>query len=137
MADYNRIDITTDGQLEEHACGVVVTPGEFVARTASGVGLPTAGEQVSLIVLEDFFQGKTIDDDYASGDQARCLAFKKGDIVWAWLVDEQNIAAGDELEVNAAGRLIAKNTGDVVAIAEETLDLTGAAGDARLLVRIA
>ena len=137
MADYNRIDITTDGQLEEHAVSVIATPGEFVSRTAAGVALPAAGEQVSLILLEDFFQGKTIDDDYAANDQARCLAFKKGDIVLAWLVDEQNVAAGDELEVNAAGRLIANSTGDVVAIAEETLNLTGAAGDARILVRIA
>ena len=137
MATYNRIDITTDGQLEEHAVSVIATPGEFVARNATGVGLPTAGEQVSLILLEDFFQGKTIDDDYAANDKARCLSFKKGDIVQAWLVDEQNITVGDELEVNAAGRLIAATTGDVVAVAEETLNLVGAAGDARILVRIA
>ena len=137
MATYNRIDITTDGQLEEHAVDLIVTPGEFVARTATGVGLPGAGEQVGLVVLEDFFQGKTIDDDYASGDNARCLSVKKGDIIWAWLTDEQNITAGDELEVAATGRLVVANTGDVVAVAQESLNLTGAAGDARLRVRIA
>lgn len=137
MATYNRIDITTDGQLEEHAVSVAATPGEFVARNATGVGLPTAGEQVGLILLEDFFQGKTIDDDYAANDKARVLAVKKGDIVWAWLTDEQNITVGDELEVAATGRLVVASTGDVVAIAEETLDLTGASGDGRILVRIA
>lgn len=133
MAEYNRIDIDCYGQYDEIVASTAVTPGQFVA--ADG-GFPTAAKAVSFVALADRLQGKTIDDAYANEDPMQVRALRKGDLVWAWLVDEQNVALDAELELNAAGKLVAQSAGVAVATAAEAKDLTGAAGDERILVRI-
>lgn len=140
MADFNRVDLDGPGKLSEFAADGVVRPGDILARNANGVAAGgVAGNGGVLFAAHDRLQGKTIADNYANGDMVQCFAPKRGDLVWAFLADEENVAAGAPLTNDANGNLVAGTVGthSIVAFAEEALDLTGAAGDARIVVRIA
>jgi hypothetical protein len=140
MASFNRVDLDGPGKLSEFSADGVVRPGDLLGRNANGVtAADVAGQGGVLFAAHDRLQGKTIEDNYANGDKVQCFAPKRGDQVWAWLADEQNVTVGAPLTNNAAGALVAGVVGTdaIVAYAEEALDLTGAAGDARLVVRIA
>lgn len=140
MATFNRVDLNGPSKLDEHKADGAVRPGDLLSRSATGVDHTTvAGQGGVLFAAHDRLQGKTIDDNYAAGDMVQCFAPQRGDLVWAWLADEENIVAGAPLTNTATGALSAATVGThaVVGYAEESLDLTGAAGDARLIVRIA
>jgi hypothetical protein len=128
--------------------GAAVRPGDLLARkavTLDAVVYPngvvkadTDGGGGLFFAMHDRLQGKTIADNYASSDRVQCFAPRKGSQVWAWLADEENVNAGAPLTANGDGSLRAAviGTDHVVAFTEEALDLTGAAGDARIVVRI-
>lgn len=140
MATFNRVDLDGPGKLSEFAADGAVRPGDLLQRNANGVvSASVAGQGGVLFAAHDRLQGKTIEDNYVSGDKVQCFAPKRGDQVWAWLADEENVATGAPLTNNAAGALVAGVVGTdvIVAFAEEALDLTGASGDDRLVVRIA
>ena len=88
--------------------------------------------------LEDELQGKGIADAYVAGDMVQVWVAQRGEIVYAQIEDEQNIAIGDFLESNGEGCLQAHvaDTADsddsitvypnqIVAQALEALDLSG------------
>ena len=149
METFNRVDLQAHHQLSEFVAGEAVRPGDLLARkvvTVNAVTYPngvvkadTDGGGGLFFAMHDRLQGKTVADNYASGDMVQCFAPRKGALVWAWLADEQNIAVGTPLSNNASGGLRAAviGTDAVVAYAEEALDLTGASGDARIVVRVA
>jgi hypothetical protein len=58
-----------------------------------------------MFALEDELQGKGIDDSYAVGDKVQVWIAGRGDIVYACIADEENIAIGDLLESNGDGML--------------------------------
>ena len=140
MANFNRVDLDAHSQMSEFKASGAVRPGDLLARNATGVG-PVANSGIGglLFAMHDRLQGKTVDDNYASGDMVQCFAPRKGSQVWAWLADEENIVVGAPLSNNATGGLRAAVVGTdaIVAYAEESLDLTGASGDARIVVRVA
>ena len=153
MATFNRVDLDGPGKLSEFTASAAVRPGDILGRLVSDLGVgggpdydcvsPTsvAGQGGVLFAAHDRLQGKTIEDNYVSGDKVQCFAPKRGDNVWAWLKDEENVATGAPLTNDDSGSLVAAVVGTdvVVAFAEEALDLTAAdtPADARIVVRIA
>jgi hypothetical protein len=140
MATFNRVDLDAHHQLSEFVAGGAIRPGDLLARTGvkDVVKSNTDGGGGLFFAMHDRLQGKTIADNYASSDRVQCFAPRKGSQVWAWLADEENVNAGAPLTANGDGSLRAAviGTDHVVAFTEEALDLTGAAGDARIVVRI-
>lgn len=140
MAAYNRIDLVDPVSMQEHTSGGVIRPGDILDKSAGSViAHNTAGKGAVLFALHDRLQGKTIADNYASGDQVQSGSFSNGSQVWAWLEDEQNVADGVPLTSAGGGSLKAATIGthEIVGYADEALDLTGAAGDARIIIRVA
>lgn len=85
---------------------------------------------VPMFAIEDAFQGKGINDAYASGDVVRCWVPTRGDVVYGVLEDGANVAIGAFLESNGAGMLQAQTgTGHAIGIALEALDLSGSSGE--------
>lgn len=139
MSDYNRIDLVSPSVMQEFAAGGTVRPGDLLEKSSGNVvANSVSGKGGSMWALHDRLQGKTIADNYASGDMVQSASFCSGSQVWAWLKDEQNVSDGDPLTSNGDGslRLAVIGTDEVVAYADQDLDLTGAAGDARIVVRV-
>ncbi len=120
----------------EYAAGGAITPGMFVVLGSAGTvtaGIPT----VPMIALEDEYQGKTIDDAFASGNPVPCWVTTRGEEAYGILAAGEDVAKGDKLEVDATGKLVALASGVAVAIALDTLDLSASgAVDGRIAVRI-
>lgn len=124
-----------------------VTPGDFVTLGASGVTPNGAAADVDaqkLVALETpYLDPRTntspaIDTDYAVAAYARCAWVQPGDMVYAWLEDEGNVAVGAALEIGSdAGALQAYTSGRIVAFAAEAVNNTGGSGPVRIKVRIA
>jgi hypothetical protein len=94
--------------ISEHTANAAITPGNLIeimstgkVRRHSTAGAPAA----KLFALEDELQGKGIDQDYASGSVVQCWWAVPGEEVYALLADGQNIAIGDKLVSDGAGRL--------------------------------
>jgi len=124
-----------------------VTPGDFVTRGASGVTsnatAADADAQKLIAVETPYLDPRTntnpaIDTDYAVAAVARCVWVQPGDVVYAFLEDEGNVAIGAALEIGSdAGALQASSTGRIVAFADEAVNNTGGSGPVRIKVRIA
>lgn len=96
------------------------------------------------VVMEDYYQGKEVDEEYVAGDQTQVLFPYPGDIVLVRLQDGQSVAFGDQL-VAAGNGFVKKadtdfasyesldpgmdlSTRRVLGIARETLDLSALEG---------
>ena len=95
--------------MEEFVAAAVIIPGMLVEQTPAAATLrphaTNSGTAIPMFAIEDALQGKGIGDDYAIGDRVRVWIAGRGDQVNALLADEQNIAIGDLLESDGAGRL--------------------------------
>ena len=112
----------------EADAAVILTPGEFVTFDGSGdFALPSAGDTLKMIVIEDDIQGNEISDDYAAGDRARAVVPQPGSVVRAILTDAQNVPIGRELELDANGTLITIGSNEAIAIAMEAVDASDSA----------
>jgi hypothetical protein len=125
----------------ETEAAVILTPGEFVVFDSSGeFALPTAGDLSKLIVIEDDIQGNEITDDYAAGARVRAVFPQPGSVVQAILSDGVSVAIGAELELDAAGELIAIASNQPIAVAMEAIDASDSAAtpvaSRRILVMI-
>lgn len=107
MANTIIIKRYSDVQME-FAANAAITPGMLVQI------LPTnkirahadAGKNIfPMFAIEDVFQGKGINDNYAAAALVRCWIPGRGDIVNALLRDEENVVIGDYLESDGEGRL--------------------------------
>lgn len=137
-----------DRPVEEYVVHTAaVTPGDFVTRGASGVtpnGTAADADAQKLIAVENPYIDPSvtttaaIDTDYAVAAYARCVWVQPGDLVYAFLEDEGNVAIGAALEIGSdAGALQASSTGRIVAFADEAVNNTGGSGPVRIRVRIA
>lgn len=99
--------------IEEFVASNTITPGMLVEQTPAATTVrrhaTNGGTAIPMFALEDELQGKTIDGNYATGDVVQVWIPGRGDIVYALLADEQNVAIGDALISDGAGRL-AKHT---------------------------
>jgi hypothetical protein len=120
--------------FEEYTAGGTIYPGMLLSFSAANTVVahaddaPTAG-CLTMFACEDALQGKDIDQTYVTGDKVKVWVPGRGDEVYAILEDGANVAFGAYLESNGAGYLQAFSSGNgAVAIALETLDLTGSSG---------
>lgn len=135
----------------------VITPGELLETggsndlqlhsTADGnarkaFALPPIGVEAS---------GKSIDEDYASGDTVRVGVPERGALVYAWLDAGENVAKGAALSSAGNGALKAEaitvdptattaesvQADALVAYAAEAVDNSGGTAPVRILVEVA
>jgi hypothetical protein len=124
---------------EEGRAASTITPGMLVVQNSSGSLIPhnVANGRVSAqFALEDALQGKTIADNYASGDLVFTAIGRSGDVFFAWLKAGQSCNPGTMLASNGDGTLRAVSAGTDFEVCEalETIGVTGA--DARVRVRV-
>lgn len=126
--------------IEELVAGAGITPGMFVEVGSAGtiaVNSVAGAEQLPpMVALEDDLQGKEISDAYIATDPVQVWIPGRGDMVYGILVTGENVAIGDPLYVDDAGKLAELTSGTQVAVgtAVEAVDATAA--DKRIIVRI-
>lgn len=141
--------------MEEYtATAVAITPGHLLELTSAGLVQKhsTASGNVlpAIFAVEDELQGNGIDTAFAVSAKLQCWIPTRGDQVYAWLADGEDVAIGDPLESAGDGTL-QKHVPDIdsaadvetiygnsiVAVALEAVDLTNSAVAAgRIIVRI-
>lgn len=123
-----RIQLKGTGVYEEGRAGATITPGMLVAINSVGAVIPhgtAGGPAEKAFALEDALQGKTIADNYASGDLVFYAINSPGDVVFVLLAAGQNALEGNALSSNGAGAVKVASGGDTrLLIALEALDLT-------------
>lgn len=162
---YNTIKVKKYSDVvEEYTAGGAITPGMLIELNSSGevIAHNSAGENALLMfALENELEGEGVDDAYADDDKVQCWIPYRGDIVYAWLKDGENVSIGDFLE-SAGDGMLQKHVADVesfesaetgsitvypnqlVGVALEAVNLSessgaessGLQGDQRILVRI-
>lgn len=143
----NRIQIDSEGyRLEEAVASGTVKPGMIVQKTSTGAVKAHAvagGRGLVQVAVEDALQGKTIDDSYSNGNMVTYHIQQPGTRFQGILLAAQNVAVGDALISDGAGRLKATLSGDsddnqehVLAYAEEAVNANGGV-DEFILVRAA
>jgi len=107
---------------EELAAGGVISPGQLLEINSSDAVIRhnSAGQnQYQLIALQDFPQGKDIDDDYASGEQVQAIWARRGMIINMLLKEGETVVIGGFVESDGAGDVQAY-TADIDASADTT-----------------
>lgn len=131
MAKTNPETILIKGDswvTHEAVASVALTPGEFVTFDSSGeFALPTAGDTLTMIVIEDDIAGQEITVDYDINDNCRAVVPQPGSVVYAVLADAQNVPIGRELEMDGNGHLITIGSNEEVAIAMEAVNSSDSA----------
>lgn len=100
---------------EELVAAGTIYPGMLLELTSSGTvqAHSTAGGNfLHMFAFEDELQGGNIDDTYSADDPVQVWIPGRGDIVYAIVADDNDIAIGDFLESNGAGYL-QEHSGDV------------------------
>lgn len=140
--------------VEEYVAGGTITPGHLVKLNSSDkvvVSDVDGSTAIPMFATEDEFQGNGITDDYTSDDKVQVWIPQRGDQVYAFLKNGENVDIGDYLVVSDNGTLkeyVPQTvTGDsgfdddtslpdnkVVAQAIEAVNASG--GDSRIKVRI-
>jgi len=134
--------------FEEYEANAEIYPGHLVELMSTGKIRKHASANsyaMPMFALEDYLQGKTVDDAYATGDQVQVWIPGRGDQVYARLQDAQNIAIGDALVSSGDGTLKKADTDIysweslnetqdlstrvILAIALEAKDLSGSGSD--------
>ena len=90
------------------ATAVAIKPGfllELASATTVQAHSTAEGNVLPMFALEDQFQGKAITADYAVSVKIQVWIPRRGDIVYAYLADGEDVSVGDFLESNGAGAL--------------------------------
>lgn len=155
----NTITLKGDPQGREGIATVAVTPGMLLqvgARTAAAVAAQdnrilsvaphatAGGDGTAAFAREPDIFGGSIDTVYAIGDTVLYSEFRKGDMVYAFLEDEANVAVGALLQSNGAGAFepVAAGTpgtafpGHALVRAMEAVNNTGGTGPVRIKVEV-
>lgn len=120
-------------RYEEARLSVAAYPGylmEMATGADAGKYKPHAtagGKAIPVFLVEDDYQGKTIDDQYAIGDLGRFVIADVGDVINAVLTTSQTIAVGDYLESAGNGQLRVLASGVAIARAEAAVTTTASA----------
>lgn len=129
--------------INEYDAGGVITPGMLVLIESDGdvVAHDTEdGYCAKLFALEDELRGKTIDDNFASGDPVQVWFATPGEEVYAILDNGEDISEGDLLSSAGNGKVQAVGSGGVpIAQALEDVDMSGSSGvdpSGRIEIRI-
>ena len=141
-----------DAIREEKKAGGVITPGQLLEVNSSDsvIRHNSAGQnQYALFALQDFSQGKDIDDNYASGEQVQCIWARPGMIINCLLANGQTVVIGGFVESDGNGDMQAHTpdasnvtiySNQIVGIAREALDMSDSSGadpsSRRFLVQI-
>lgn len=100
---------------EEYAAAAAITPGmliELASATTVQAHSNSGQNALPMFAVENEWEGEGVNDAYATGDRVNCWIPGRGDIVWAILVDGENVSVGDFLESNGDGKL-KKHVADV------------------------
>lgn len=126
------------GRKAEYKAAGGITPGHLLQISSAGavVHAVAGGNCYPLFAIENDLVGNDINDAYTSGQQIQAVWAGKGTQLNALIADGENIAIGDLLESNGAGRLrkhVLDSTGiyytkNIIAVAEEACDMSGSAG---------
>jgi len=145
MAPTRSIILVGNPLLDEIVAGATISPGMLLRKQSTGVVNPAAtegGREERMIALEDALQGKTVDDNYAAADIVSIGRFKRGEKFQGLLkagvgvvVGEQLISAGDGTFIGVADATSAGVVVDVIAVADEALDLS-ASGSVNTLIQM-
>lgn len=133
---------------EDDAAAEAITPGHLVTFDGSGnlIKHNQAGKNAArTFALERDEMGQDIDDAYGVGDQVKVGSFGPGDRVYAFIASGQNLAKGDFMESDGAGRL-RKDATDAatddtqrqatIGRAYEAVNNSAGPGDARIRVEL-
>jgi len=149
---YNTIKLKKYSDIiEEYEAAAAITPGMLIELTSAGkVQKHSSAGQFAekMFALENELEGGGIDDAYAAADQVQCWIAGRGDQVYAFLADGENVAIGDILESHGDGYLQkadAESAGSatypdsVIGIALEAVDMSGSSGEdpsGRIKIRV-
>lgn len=136
--------------VNEYNAAAAITPGMLIELTSAGTVQANSAAGLACqkqFALEDELQGKTIADAYAVGAPVQCWNTIPGEEVYAWLADGEDVAIGDKLVSDGAGKLKAMTEDSSAAVVEETpiaialeaVDMSGSSGadpSGRIKVRI-
>lgn len=128
-----RVNRLSDKYQEAIGSGTV-TPGDLLRKKSGGQVLrhDQAGKYTRpLVAIEDTFQGRTVDDNYASGELVRYQELQPTDEWWARLAATQFVLPDEQtyLTSNGDGTLKVCGAGDT-ALAVGTPDANVNAGPA-------
>lgn len=126
---------------EEDKAAEAITPGHLLAYDSNGDLIKhndDASNAAPMFALERDEMGKDIDTAYAVGDQVKVGTFSPGQRVYAIIASGANVAKGDYLTSDGAGRLTKTGVSATVRLAEALEDVNNSAGpsDARIRVQI-
>ena len=120
---------------EDGVAAEAIMPGHIVEGVTSiSKNTGNAVKVAMTIALERDEMGKGIDVAYAVGDTVKIGSFAPGMRAYLWLPSGQNISAGQYLEADNAGRLVAISSGVRLGRALEAVNAN--TGDARIRVEI-
>lgn len=132
---------------QEALSSAAVTPGHLLVLDSTLKVKPCATANIKtlpIFAVEDDLQGNEIGTAYASGALVQYETARSGDEVYAFLANGQSATKGDRLVPHTGGELATLASSDeegaVIAIALETLDMSGSSGadpsSNRILVKI-
>lgn len=137
-----RIVLIGDPRTEEGQAAATIKPGMLLAMNSSGNLIPhgsAGGYAERLYATEDALQGRTIDDNYSSGEKVFVAVAEPGDVIYALLAEGESTDPSEFLTSAGNGYLkVATSTNQRVAVPLETLDNSesGDSGPARIRVRL-
>jgi len=112
MATPNKIVLGGDPRQKEDTAGATVTPGELLEFAADGDLQPhstapatDADGSAQTMFADRGFGNSDIDTDYSAGEEVRYVIGRRGDEIYAFLADGEDVSKGDALESNGAGAL--------------------------------
>ena len=131
----NRIHHKGKYQTVEYNAGGTITPGMLLTLGSAGTVTAHAtegGRAEALFAQEDALQGKTISQNYTSGNPVSCILPMKGSSVNVLVEDGQDVSIGNELISAGNGKFkvasdleSGETLSQVICIALEANDLTG------------
>lgn len=123
---------------EDLAATGAITPGHLVDFSGTGVAkhASAGGIAARTFALERDELGNDIDVAYAIGDTVKVGSFHQGQRVYTFIASGENIAKGNFLESDGAGRLRIYSSGVRLARALEAVNNSAGPGDARIRVEI-
>jgi len=147
---YNRIVLQGTGRRFEAnvTSGQTITPGMLVKLTSNSTVRPhnSAGQVAErAFAVEDDLQGKVITDNYTTGVLCQYEVLNSGDVAYLPIANGENIAVGDFLVSDGAGKLdkyVADSAGvveyplSIIGVALDALDLSGSVSSGSIRVRI-
>ena len=87
-----------------------IDPGMLLTRDNTGGvephGVAEGFSSPKLIAVENIFEGKTINDQYAIDEKVFIIGARPGDEMWMWMGVLQSCAIGDRLVSEGTGHLV-------------------------------